>query len=255
MGLVEIEPPHEGVVTIAMNRPKANALNRDLIHELQSAFDAAAADENARAIILTSRCPGFFSVGLDVNEVFDYDRDTMRALWFEFSNLYRGVHACPKPVVAALPGHTFAGGIILALACDLRVMLDGKFGLGVSGINIGLPLPMIVMRLAALAVGLGPARHLFLSGETITPAEALQIGMVRSLHDDEPSLHEAAEHWARVLGSKSPRAFQTVRRMFDDLAGGIPETTDPEDVNRFLDLWFSEEAAAERARVRASVGR
>jgi enoyl-CoA hydratase/carnithine racemase len=162
----------DAVRVVSMNRPKANALNEDLVMELASAVRAARGDDSVRAVVLASECDGYFSVGLDAREVFGYSRERMARFWPEFVELYEGIYDFPKPVVAALNGHTLAGGIILALACDVRVMARRDCGLGVSGINLGLPLPRGVMNMAINAVGHGHARRLFLTGETIDPDTA-----------------------------------------------------------------------------------
>lgn len=252
MSLVEIDR-RDGVAIIRMSRPKSNALNREMVGEIDAALREIETDTTVRAIVLTSDCPDFFSAGFDVNDVFAYDRAEMRAFWLDFSNLYLKLHGFPIPVVGALPGHTFAGGIILAFACDVRIMLAGRYGLAVSGINLGVPLPESAMRLAALAVGIGHARHLFQTGETITPKRAKNIGLVTSLHETPGELLNEAERRARELGAKAPNAYRNIRNMFDDLSGGIPNTVDEAEADRFIDHWFSPEAEKYKARIRAKV--
>jgi enoyl-CoA hydratase/carnithine racemase len=240
------------VCVISMNRPKANTLNAALVREWWVAFQDAQADGSVRAVVLTSALNGYFSVGLDVREVFDYDRERMARFWLEFVDLYEGIYQFPKPVVGALRGHTFAGGIILALACDVRVIARGEFGLGVSGINLGLALPRGVMNMAINAMGHGHARRLFLTGETIDPETALAMGLVHELAAPSETLDRAVAR-AADLGEKSPEAFRTIHRMFDELSGRDEIESDSVQLDRFLDAWFSADAIAHRVRVRERI--
>lgn len=252
MSLVRTRDLDDGVRLIAMDRPKANALNEALVDALRHAFTDARKTGAVRAVLFTSAAPGFFCVGFDVREVFDYDRDRMAEYWTRFVDLYESVYDFPKPVVAALPGHTFAGGIILALAADIRLMIDGKFGLGVSGINLGLPLPEGVANMAVNAMGHGHARRLFLTGETISPRQAYETGFVHELTTAD-TLRDRAFIRARDMASKSPTAFRAVHDMFDALSNRPALGSDRDNLERFLDVWFSDEAELYRARVRSEI--
>lgn len=234
----------EELLIITMNRPKANALNAGLVQSLRESFAIARGEAGIRAVVLTSGCPGFFSVGLDLKEVDGYDRDTIRAFWIEFSSLYQQIHELPKPVVAALPGHTVAGGLILALACDFRFMAAGDFALAISGINMGLSLGEQVYAMTVQAVGHAHARDLFLTGETITPERAETIGLVREL-TPESALLDTARDFASELAGKSGRAYAEIKAMARE-AAGYDRAPEP-DADQFLDRWFSDEARALRA--------
>lgn len=231
------------LLIITMNRPRANALNASVVHGLRQSFAIAKAEASIRAVVLASGCAGFFSVGLDLKEMDGYDREAMRGFWNEFRLLYEEIHLLPKPVVAAMPGHTVAGGIILALACDLRLMARGDYTLAVSGINMGLSLGPQVYAMAVQAVGHAQARELFLTGESIDADRAERIGLVRELVDGSELL-ERARARARELGAKSPAAYAEIKAMARE-AAGYHRASAPE-ADAFLDRWFSEEAKAIR---------
>jgi len=245
---------HGNVRVIAMDRPKANAIHEGLVTELIAALREARESAKVRAIVLTSAQEGYFSVGFDVREVFDYDRDRMLAFWGEFIDLYEALYHFPKPVVGALPGHTFAGGIILAFACDFRVMAQGPYGLGVSGINLGIPLPLGVMNMAINTIGAGHARRLFLSGETFSPDRAFDIGFAQALVP-APELLQSAVTMAENLAGKSPAAYRAIHGMFDALAGFEAIGSDKNRLHEFVHWWFNDEATLYRERVRARVSR
>lgn len=232
------------ILVITMTRPKANALNAGLVQSLRESFAIARGEDDIRGVVLTSGCRGFFSVGLDLKEVDGYDRDTMRAFWSEFRSLYEEIHEFPKPVVAALPGHTVAGGIILALACDLRLMARGDYALAVSGINMGLSLGGQIYAMAVQAVGHAYARELFLTGESIDVDRAQQMGLVRDVLPENDLLGHATQR-ARELAGKSAHAYAEIKAMARD-AAGYNRAPAP-DAEAFLDRWYSNEARAIRA--------
>ncbi len=245
---------HGDVRVISMDRPKANAIHEGLVRDLTQALHDARETPGVKAIVLSSAQEGYFSVGFDVREVFDFDRDRMLTFWSEFIDLYESLYHFPKPVVGALPGHTFAGGIILAFACDFRVMAQGPYGLGVSGINLGIPLPLGVMNMAINAIGPGHARRLFLSGETITPEYALEIGLVQALVPAERVL-QGGIALAETLANKSPAAYRAIHRMFDALSGFDAIGSDKDRLDEFVQWWFNDESKMYRTRVRAQISR
>lgn len=236
------------ILTLA--RGKANALNSAMIEELYQAVAAAAADDSVRGLVLASGQPRFFSSGFDIREVFTYDRDGMAAFFGRFVDLYESLYRFPKPVVAALSGHTFAGGAILAIACDFRIMAEGDFGFALNEINLGLAASPTMCRMLADAVGLTYGREVLLFGEPLTPARALQIGLVRELAPAE-QVCERAIACARFLAAKPPAAYREMKRALRQ-SGGREEThTDRATLGQFLDMWFSAEAQDARRAVAA----
>jgi Delta3-Delta2-enoyl-CoA isomerase len=238
------------LAVLVMSRGKANAINSAMMEELFAAVGSAAADPGVRGLVLASDQPRFFSSGFDVREVFHYGREQMAGFFRRFTGLYEALRAMPKPVVGALGGHTFAGGAILALACDLRVMARGDFGFAVNEINLGLALTPEIGRMLMEAVGAGRARELFLSGEPVTPERAWEIGLVHELAAPEQVLERAVAR-ARLLAAKPPVAFAAIKQQLRSLAAG--ETPDA-GVEQFLELWFSPEAIEARRRVAGKLG-
>src|SRR6185436_9916785 len=159
----------DGLFVVAMARGKANALNAAMVEELRSAVAQAQA-QDVRGVILASDRPNFFSGGFDVTEVFQYDRETMTSYFGSFMDLYEDLFRLPKPVAAAISGHAVAGGAVLALACDVRVMAEGAFRFALNEVNLGVVLPPGVIRMAVDAIGARHARELFLAGEPLSPA-------------------------------------------------------------------------------------
>src|SRR5438128_510918 len=158
-----------GLLVVTLARGKANALNAAMLDELHVALKQAQAPE-VRGLVLASDRPKFFSSGFDVTEVFQYGREAMTSYFGSFMDLYEGLFRLEKPVVGALSGHAVAGGAVLALACDVRVMADGPFRFALNEVNLGIVLPPGIIRMAVDALGPRHARELFLGGETIAPS-------------------------------------------------------------------------------------
>ncbi len=234
-----------GIATITMARGKANALNAAMVDEIDHALDAAEDDREVRAVIFTSNRPNFFSAGFDVREVFGYDRETMGRFLASYGALTHKLRNVPKPVVASIPGHTFAGGAILALACDFRIMAEGEFGFALNEINVGVVLPPGVFRLLADVVGSGHARHMVLTGASVPPAQAHEIGLVDELVAPE-DLPVRTLALARMLAEKPGPTYAGIKASIRAAIGEAPLT--PE-----VDPWFTPEAEEKKRAMLAAL--
>jgi 3,2-trans-enoyl-CoA isomerase len=235
---------------LTLSRGKANALNAAMVEELYAAVGEAASDGAVRGLVLASDRPRFFSSGFDIREVFTYDRDGMAAFFGRFIDLYESVYRFPKPVVAALSGHTFAGGAILAIACDFRIMAEGDFGFALNEINLGLAVTPTISHMLVDAVGIARAREVLLFGEALTPARALEIGLVRELAP-AGEVRDRAIRCARLLAGKPPAAYREIKRALREFSGHAD--SDRTGLRQFIDIWFSQEAQDARLAVAARV--
>src|SRR2546423_1638159 len=234
----------DGLLIVTLSRGKANALNAAMVEELNSALSQAR-EPNVGGLVLTSDRPKFFSAGFDAKEVFGYDRDAMSAFFGAFMDLYEGLFRMPKPVVAALAGHTVAGGAILALASDVRVMADGPFHFALNEVNLGIILPPGLVRMAVDVMGMAHARELFLSGEMLTPSRALEIGLVSELAVPDQVLERAVAR-ARALADKPGVAFGAIKQTLIEVSGHAAAGSDRRHLARFIDHWFMPDSAQRR---------
>lgn len=246
--LEHIHLHHDGDLLVAtLSRGKANAINGALMDELLRTVQEASAVD-VRGLVLASDRPRFFSSGFDIREVFSYTPDQMNSFFRRFVAVYTGLRGLPKPVVAALSGHTFAGGSILALACDIRVMARGEFGFALSEINLGLVLTDEIRAMLTEAVGVGRARELLLSGEPVTPDRAYEIGLVHELAEADEVRAKAILR-AKALAAKPPVAFAAMKQSLR----GAPDS-DPAEIDGFIEMWFSDEARQARRAVSEKMG-
>lgn len=238
----------DGLLIIRMARGKANALNSAMVDELARAMREAETDGGVRAVVLASDLPNFFSGGFDVREVFGYARDAMMDFFGRFIDLYEGMLLIRKPVVAAVSGHAYAGGAVLSLAADARVMADGPYGFALNEINIGLVLPPGMMRMAMRAAGPAAARELVLGGKAFTPADSLAVGLAdRTV--EAAGVIGAAAGLAREFARKPPETFGKVKRLFNEASGLPPASSDREFLADFIEHWFSAESTDNRQKV------
>jgi enoyl-CoA hydratase len=201
----------DGIRTITLNRPdKLNALNRDTLSELRTAFDAAADDDAVRVVVLTGAGPKAFVAGADIAEMNGLTPVQARDFSRQGQRLMSRIEQLGKPVIAMVNGFALGGGMELAMACHLRIAADSaKFGQ--PEINLGL-IPGFggTQRLLRLC-GRGPALELCLLGENIDAARALQLNLVTRVIAKE----ELAVETYKLAAKLAAAAPQALRGMLD----------------------------------------
>jgi enoyl-CoA hydratase/carnithine racemase len=137
---------------ILLDRGKSNAIDLIAVDELIEAIDTAEKDPAVEGLILSGK-EGFFSAGLDLIALYDYNAEQMRAFWERFLLLLQKFAAFSKPAVAAITGHSPAGGCVLALCCDYRIMAEGEYVIGLNEIPVGIVVPESIFKLYAFWLG------------------------------------------------------------------------------------------------------
>lgn len=224
---------HGSVHELRLARPPVNALDPALCGELRAAVDAAVA-HGAHGLVLSGG-PRVFSAGLDVPHLLTLSPASLRDAWQAFFDLARTLAACPVPVVAALDGHAPAGGCVLALCCDYRVMADGEFRIGLNETQVGLVAPEGIQRLLRRVVGPQRAERLLVAGEMVDARQALRIGLVDELA--EPGQVAArAQAWLEALLTlpRTPVLATRAIARVDVVAALAPELI---QLDRFLAAW------------------
>ena len=203
--------PGDRVRVLRLARPPVNALNPELMSALREAIAAAVQDDRS-AIVLTG-APGLFSAGLDVPELLGLGGAPLRAAWQLFFALLEDLARCPIPVGAALSGHSPAGGTVLALFADHRVLADGaQFRIGLNEVQVGLPVPAVLLRALTFLCGERHAARLAIGGWLVDPAEALRVGLVDELAPVEEVLPRTLA-WAKTLGTRPVHALRATRAL------------------------------------------
>jgi enoyl-CoA hydratase/carnithine racemase len=243
MSLVRLEE-RDGIAIASLDRPPANAFAPELVARLREVLMETA---GARALVLTSANPGIFSAGWDVPRIAALSRGEMSEYLDSYCDLVREIFAHPAPVVAALPGHAIAGGLIVACAADERYAADGAARFGLSEVALGVPLPACCLELFAYVLGPRRMERLTASAENLPAGAALSLGLLDRVVAAADLLDASLER-AERLARGSAAAYAEVKRRaradavarFDAARGDDP----------FLDFWFSPEA---RKRIAALV--
>jgi enoyl-CoA hydratase/carnithine racemase len=188
---LELTHPRPEITVVTLNRPeKLNALSHELVESLHAAIDEIAASDECRVVVLTGAGRGFCS-GLDLTDLnppgagagVEFPRSGMR--WQErIADLTARIHRLRQPVIAAVNGPAYGGGLGIAAACDIRLASRSarfctqfiKLGLGGCDIGVSYTLPRII--------GAGPAFDLILTARVVDAEEALRLGLVTRLSED-----------------------------------------------------------------------
>ena len=234
---------------LRLDRPPANALAPELIEALAAAIRAAPAD-GAEALVL-SGAPGMFSAGLDVPYLLTLDRAGIGAAWTGFYDLLRALADAPVPIAAAITGHSPAGGAVMAIFCDRRVMAEGRFAIGLNEVQVGIPLPPALFGALRRAVGQRTAERLAVAGVMVAPEEAFRVGLVDELAPPDEVIGRAIGWCEALLELPRGPMLTTRERARRDLR----ELVAPDhrgEVEGLVDDWFSGET---QAALRAMVAR
>lgn len=238
MSLVRMER-REGVAIVTLDRPRANAFDPELVAHIRTALSGRG---DARAVVLASS-QKIFSGGWDLPTIVAFDRARMADFVREYTALIRDVFTLDVPVVAALPGHAIAGGLILAAAADERIAAEGESLVGLSEVALGVPLPRALFEIFRFLLGVRGAERLAASAENVPLSKAIAIGLVdRAV--PAADLGERAFERARALGEPLEEATAEVKRWARQEAVSRFDAARSEDP--FLDFWF---AAPARSRI------
>jgi len=187
-----------GYLVVSMTRGKANALEQTLVDELREVFSLSLRDDDIKGIVLAGK-ERFFSAGLDLIALYDYDAAAVEEFWRSFMVLIQEMVAWPKPLVAAISGHAPAGGCLLALTADYRVMAAGDFTIGLNEIPVGIMVPEAIFNLYRFWIGDNLAHTMLLEGKLVKPDRAREIGLVHDVVDASQVLIQAERQMQRYL--------------------------------------------------------
>jgi enoyl-CoA hydratase/carnithine racemase len=196
------------VLTLSLSNPPRNMLSFDVLGELDSCLDAAAADDQVNVVVLASAQPGYFAAHADLEDIAAL-REGPNPAARVWTRVMRQIEGMPPPVIAAVDGQAWGGGWELALSCTLRVCSSrAHFAFPETGIGL-IPGAGGTQRLSR-AVGMGRAAELVLSGRIIDAAEAASLGLVDAVLD-EP-FGAAAAVWAHRIAARPRGALAAAKR-------------------------------------------
>lgn len=231
-----IETRHDQILELRLNRPPVNAIDPTLQGDLLQAVEKIHANQEDIKALVISGSPGIFSAGLDVPALLKFDREQMRGFWNDFLALWQALATLPVPVAVALTGHSPAGGTVLSLFCDYRVLAEGDFKVGLNEVQVGLVAPRPIVKALQRLVGIREAERHLVAGDLITPAEALAIGLVDATAPPDQVVEHALE-WCRKHLQLPAHAMLASRELARADLHQVFAEEDPGE--QFLDQWFA----------------
>lgn len=222
---------------ITLDREKSNALNREMISELNEMLKSIAADPNIGGAILTGKAH-FFSAGLDLIELYNYSEPEVTSFWNLFLDFVATITAFHKPIVAAINGHSPAGGCVIALACDYRIMAQGSFIIGLNEVPVGIIVPNSIFKLYSFWIGQANATRSLLEGKLFNPEEALQIGLIDELVNPASILTAAERKIRKYMAMERNTWGQSKLNIRKDLIAAT-SAEQKEELAAMLRQWWS----------------
>jgi methylglutaconyl-CoA hydratase len=211
---VLLEASPSGVATVTLNRPELhNAFNDTVVERLGDIFADLAAQDGIRIVLLRANGPSF-SAGADLEwmrRAAEYDEERnledAQVLGRMLENLYR----MPKPTVALVQGSAYGGGVGLVAACDVAIAVKGA-SFALTEVRLGL-VPAVISPYVVGAIGARQARRYFLTAERIAAAEALRIGLVHAVVEDDAALDGAAGKLVAQVMAAAPGAVADAKEL------------------------------------------
>jgi enoyl-CoA hydratase/carnithine racemase len=229
---------NEGLATLILSRNKVNALNGEMIEQLQKSLFQIESDSEINAIIITGENK-FFSFGFDIPHFLSFAKKEFSEFLNLFTDFYTYLFTYPKPVVAAINGHAIAGGCMLALACDKRIMVEGKAKISLNEITFGASVFSGSTEMLRFCVGSRNATNILYSGSMYSTEEAFAMGLVDEV-TSENELIEKASKMALGLGEKSAAAFSSLKLLLRKPIAEEMKRREQESIKEFVDIWYSE---------------
>ena len=244
MGALVETVEHGNIREIRMARPPVNALDTELCRALIAAIEHAQGD-GARGIVL-SGSERIFSAGLDVPYLLSHgeNRHALMDSWQAFFGVARALAESRIPVAAAITGHSPAGGCVLALCCDYRVMARSPNPakpnvIGLNETQVGLVAPEGIQQLMRRVVGTHRAERLLVAGELVPAERALEIGLVDELADSSDVVPRAVAWLQQLLELPHHAMLHTRAIARADLATALHN--DNIQLDRFIEAWYAPE--------------
>ncbi len=236
----------DSVAILSLDKPPVNAIDLELVLEAEERLHELEQDDSVRAVVITGvgKC---FSAGLDLKTVPFYTPERQRRMVEVLNRTVAWLYGFPLPTVAAINGHTLAGGFILAIACDYRVGTSASCKIGVTESRVGIPFPVSTMEVLRAELAPSVARRMTLAGQNTGPEQALAAGVLDELQPPEQVLTRAKEV-ALELAALPRQGYAKIKRQLrgETLARmeeAIRTGTDP-----LLQMWVAAEGRAASAK-------
>jgi len=247
-----IQITHKGDVAILqLDRGKVNAINFQMVQEFRSALKDLEQNDAVRGVILTGK-PHYFSAGLDVIELFGFDREEIKTFFEAFGAMYLEVARFTKPLICAITGYSPAGGTVIAIGCDYRVMADHpKFVIGLNEVAVDIQISQNIVNGYAYWIGDRLSHQYLLEGKLLSVDEAFSCGLIDERCPLEQVMERAEAKMAQYLKANDTIWKNTKAHCRKYWLDSLTEDISA-DFEKGIELWWSPEI---RSRIEAFVAR
>jgi len=237
----------DGLATATLQRAHGNAINAELTKDLTSACREAARDDTIQGLMLAGEGK-LFCPGLDLQELSELDRAEMERFVADFATCIAELYAFPKPMVAAIHGHAVAGGCVLTLTADWRVLRPGAL-VGLNEVRVGVPLPFGVSLILRESVPRLHLEEVALLGKNYRDQAALEAGLVHEIYAGD-AFEEHCRERLREFATRDLGALMITKRYLRSSIVERIRENGTRDVPEFVDAWFRPQT---QARIRGIV--
>jgi len=237
-----------GLAVLRLDKERGNAICARLIEDLGRALIEVAQDDGVRGVLLASSHPKVFCPGLDLVTLLDFDRPSLEGFMGRFASVVWSLYGLRKPLLAALNGHAVAGGCVLALTADYRVLKPGA-QIGLNEVKIGVPLPWSVALLLRATVNPQALAQVALLGNNFAGEDAVKAGLVHEV-GPEKGFEEACLARLAEFAERDPRALAATKGSLRSSILAEMRTGEMHFLKEFSEAWF---APSTQERIRKTV--
>ncbi|XP_078519245.1 enoyl-CoA delta isomerase 1, mitochondrial [Lissotriton helveticus] len=189
-----------GVALLTMKSPPVNSLSMDFLTEFTIGLEKLEMDKACRGVIITSALPRVFSAGLDITEMCGKSAEHYAAFWRAVQEFWLKLYASNMVTIAAINGSSPAGGCLMAMACDYRIMADDpKFSIGLNETKLGIVAPFWFKDTMTNTIGNRETEKALQLGYMYSPEDALKVGLVDQLVSEDKVQTEASTKMSEWL--------------------------------------------------------
>ncbi len=221
-----------GVAVITLRRPgKMNAINSDMWRTIARMVHGLSKDERVRVLVLRGAGQNF-SVGSDLKELSSSDLRRVEEIFHQAEECAAALEESPLPTIACIRGYALGTGLLMALACDVRIV-EQNATLGMPIARLGITLSQAFVKRLVLLTGPAKAKDLVYTGRLIDAEEALRLGVVeRVVPQDKSVLHETLQT-TKIIRQQSRASLQAIKRWGGSGSGRAPSAYGYVDPNDF----------------------
>lgn len=240
---IDLSTDARGVATLTLNRvDKHNAMSAQMLAELTQAAGQIAADDAVRVVVLTGAgktfCAGGDLAWMQAQMAADSQTRFVEAR--KLAEMLQALNTLPKPLIGALQGNAFGGGVGMASVCDIAIGVD-TLKMGLTETRLGI-IPATIGPYVVSRMGEARARRVFMSGRIFGAAEAVELGLLAKAVPSE-ELAAAVEAEVTPYLSRAPGAVAAAKQLTRELGPRIDDAVIDNTIQALVDRWETDEAA------------